>query len=80
MRQKLLVRSLIGLVLIPVGIYAIAAIRYYGRCSSPKTSCLEHRMAGCSLDGNVKLRAGSRTFEATCDMTTDGGGWTLVEN
>lgn len=80
MRQKLLVRSLIGIILLPVGIYVISAIRYFSRCSTPRTSCLEHRMAGCSIDGNVKLRVNSRVIEATCDMTSDGGGWTLVAN
>ncbi len=69
---------------IPVGLLLIllfsAFFRYSSKCSSPKISCLEHRTSGCSLDGNYKVKIGTRDVFATCDMTTDGGGWMLVAN
>lgn len=61
-------------------IYILAAVRYESRCSTPRLSCLLHRQAGCSIDGTYPVRLGQTVIEATCDMNTDTGGWTLVGN
>ena len=39
-------------------------------------SCLELLEAGQVADGTYWLDTGAGAFEAWCDMTTDGGGWT----
>jgi hypothetical protein len=65
---------------VPLAAMAVSAIRYARMCGIPRSSCLEHRTAGCSLDGNYDIRLGTSTIEASCDMKSDGGGWTLVGN
>lgn len=40
-------------------------------------SCRELRDAGITADGEYVLTRDGETLTATCDMTTDGGGWTL---
>lgn len=72
--------GLIAVVAIALGIYALAAIRYLSNCSAPRATCLEHRTSGCTINGEYNLKLGSREIEATCDMKTDGGGWTLIAN
>lgn len=76
--QLLLVGGI--LIAVPIAIYAISAVKYSSRCGIPRDSCLEHRKAGCTIDGDYNIQLGSETREATCDMHTDGGGWTLVLN
>jgi hypothetical protein len=59
-------------------ILTFAFFRYRSLCGQPRGSCLAHRQAGCSIDGEYPLQLGGRLMDATCDMKTDGGGWTLV--
>lgn len=72
--------GIIAIVVIAIGIYAIAALRYLSNCTAPRSSCLDHRNSGCTINGEYNLKVGQREIEATCDMKTDGGGWTLVAN
>lgn len=65
---------------IPVALYLISAANYVNRCSPARVSCLEHRKAGCSMDGEYDIKIGGVSSEVTCDMHTEGGGWTLVAN
>lgn len=50
------------------------------RCDVARASCRAHRDIGCLSDGAYLLEppGGLGSFMALCDMTTDGGGWTLV--
>lgn len=64
----------------PLLVFLFATVRYSFLCSFSRTSCLQHLTAGCTLDGTYEIKAGSKTFDASCDMTTNGGGWTLVAN
>src|SRR4051812_23576193 len=80
MKTSLILKSAAALAILFVALWIFASLRYSFRCSEPRTSCLAHRQAGCSLDAEYKVLLSGRPIDATCDMTTDGGGWTLVGN
>jgi len=61
-------------------IYLYAGFSYSRNCSIPRASCLDHRLAGCSISGDYDLMVSGRRFNSTCDMKSDGGGWTLIAN
>ncbi|HUP58238.1 MAG TPA: fibrinogen-like YCDxxxxGGGW domain-containing protein [Bdellovibrionota bacterium] len=77
---KLALKISAGLAILFLVTLAFAFLQYRSLCTQPRASCLAHRQAGCSIDGDYSLRLGGRLIDATCDMKTDGGGWTLVAN
>lgn len=71
---------LLAVILVPIALYLFSAYRFANRCMVERGSCLEHRKAGCSLDGEYNLKIQNVSTVATCDMKADGGGWTLIGN
>ncbi len=65
---------------LPVAIYFISAVSYLSKCTKPRLSCLDHRKAGCNIDGEYTIGTTKKSTDVTCDMETDSGGWTLVGN
>lgn len=80
MRSKFVKPIVILIFVVPFVLYALSAVRYISRCTGARVSCIEHRNAGCTINGDYDLKVGARELEATCDMKSEGGGWTLVAN
>ena len=55
-----------------------------GLCEQTRTSCLAHLNAGCTTSGTYTIdpddAGGGPAMSASCDQSTDGGGWTLALN
>lgn len=73
------------LVVLPVGIYVFSALNYVSKCGTPRLSCLQHRQAGCNINGEYTIITEAKNLlkknaPVTCDMETEKGGWTLVAN
>ena len=70
---------------VPLALYVISAMSYVSKCEKPRASCLEHRQAGCNIDGEYTVVTEAKNLlkknsSVTCDMETEKGGWTLVAN
>lgn len=51
---------------------------FWNACQIPRATCLAHYNFGCKYDGVYPLLISGNRVNATCDMTTDGGGWTRL--
>jgi hypothetical protein len=51
---------------------------YAGSCNGYKNPGAGYSYAGDTGDGAYTIESGGETFDVFCDMTSDGGGWTLV--
>jgi hypothetical protein len=68
----------------PWGIQQVGGTRYYAdgtyanSCNGYLTSSGSYAYAGATGDGVYRVDISGTPTDVSCDMTTDGGGWTLV--
>jgi len=53
---------------------------FWNSCLIPRATCQAHFTAGCRNDGSYILLVSGARVNATCDMSTDGGGWTRLNS
>jgi len=53
---------------------------FWNKCGIARATCLAHYNAGCTNDGSYDLLVAGAKVSTTCDMSTDGGGWTRLNS
>jgi hypothetical protein len=51
---------------------------YAASCNGYRNPAQNYLYSGLTGDGVYRIKVGNATYDVLCDMTTDGGGWTLA--